>query len=482
MVVNDAQSDVQDIVLPIVPGVIWTITGRNSSVSSVNGAVTRSYTASIAMRITTSAAINFPPITISMANGHALTTPAVTATPQAANAALQGEAYAEARFEPARIVPGEQTTLVYRIYLKQDRERAIKEPGIAPPTGSISLGARRDTTGTTTDAAGESWSVQTYRWPLTFSQPGSIDVGGQQEFYRCRREGFPFDQLEVESTHQLAIKPAQLNVEALPLSGRPADFTGLFGPLSVSANLERTRIDSDEGTILDVHIHGRQIAMLKRPVFIPPNGLQAYAKDDAPGNADDSMQSDANEREFRWDLVPSQSGTYTIPPFSVPYFDPTTRRYERAESSVMSLAVLPGHSRTLDISGNATRPAARTITALPDLPPPLRGHIGLRASLRITVTTSVCALLLGLFIGGIQRHTTRGPRRHHRGRELRQAVAQQDAPAIAHAVQSLLPSLADHEQRAAAERLLVAADLARFGGQPLPADIHGSARLLEDLP
>ena len=61
VVVNDAQSDVQDIVLPIVPGVIWTITGRNSSVSSVNGAVTRSYTASIAMRITTSAAINFPP-------------------------------------------------------------------------------------------------------------------------------------------------------------------------------------------------------------------------------------------------------------------------------------------------------------------------------------------------------------------------------------------------------------------------------------
>jgi hypothetical protein len=481
VVVTDAQPDVQDVTLPVVPGVSWTITGRNSSVSSINGAVTRSYAATIALRVSRSTAITFPPITITLANGRTLATNAVTVSPHAANPALQGEAYAEARFEPARIVPGEETTLIYRVYLKQDRDRAIKEPGIALPSGSISLGNRRDSTGTSTGTGGESWSVQTFRWPLTIAQPGRVEVGGQQEFYRCRREGFPFDQLEVESTHELAIKPAILEVEALPLSGRPADFTGLFGPLSVSASLDRTRINADEGTVLAVQIRGRQIGLLKRPVFNPPNGLQAYAKADEPGASGDSGQPEG-EREFRWDIVPSQPGTYAIPSFSVPYFDPATRRYERAESSTLALAVLPGHGRIIDTSATPAKPTGSGAATSTDLPPPLRGHAGVRASIPVTVTTTLGALMLGLFIGGVQRRALRGPRHPHRGRTLVRAVATQDAAAIASCAQALLPSLADPAKRAAAERLMEAAELTRFGGQPLPADLQSTARLLEDQP
>jgi hypothetical protein len=481
VVVTDAQPDVQDVTLPAVPGVSWTVTGRNSSVSSINGAVTRSYAATIALRVSRSTAITFPPITITLANGRTLATAAVTVAPHAANPALQGEAYAEARFEPERIVPGEQTMLVYRVYLKQDRDRAIKEPGIVLPIGSISLGDRRDSTGTSTGASGESWSVQTFRWPLTIARPGRIEVGGQQEFYRCRQEGFPFDQLTVESTHQLAIKPAILEVEALPLSGRPTDFTGLFGPLAVNASLDRMRINADEGTVLSVQIHGRQIGLLKRPVFTPPNGLQAYTKADEPGAAGDSGQSEG-EREFRWDLVPSHAGTYAIPSFSVPYFDPATRRYERAESSALTLAVLPGHGRILDTAANPAKAAAALAAATTDLPPPLRGHTGVRASIPLTITTTLGALMLGLFIGGVQRTAARGPRRQHRGRTLVRAVAKQDAAAIASCAQALLPALADPDQRAAAEYMVRAAELARFGNQPLPADLAATARQLEDQP
>ena len=285
----------------------------------------------------------------------------------------------------------------------------------------------------------------------------------------------------MESTHQLAIKPAILEVEALPQSGRPADFTGLFGPLTVSASLERSRINADEGTVLAVEIRGRQIGLLKRPQFHPPSGLQAYAKADEPGAAGGTAPSDG-EREFRWDLVPSQPGTYAIPSFSVPYFDPATRRYERAESGTLALAVLPGHGRILDPGSTAAAPGASASAAATDLPPPLRGHAAARASISVTVSTTLGALMLGLFIGGVQRRAARGPRRAHRGRALARAVARQDAAAIATCAQALLPSLADPARRAAADQLVRAAELARFGHQPLPADLPASARLLEDLP
>lgn len=288
-------------------------------------------------------------------------------------------------------------------------------------------------------------------------------------------------ELEVESTHQLAVRPAVLEVEALPLSGRPADFTGLFGPLTVSASLERQRINADEGTVLAVQIRGRQIGLLKRPVFRPPNGLQAYVKEDEPA-AEGGSGLPAGEREFRWDLVPSQAGTYAIPTFSVPYFDPATRRYERAESSILTLAVLPGHGRIPDTSATPATPAASAVAASTDLPPPLRGHAGVRASIPLTVSTTLGALMLGLFIGGMQRSAARGPRRPHRGRTLVRAVAEQDAAAIAACAQALLPSLTDPARRAAAARLLQAAELSRFGGEPLPADLPATARLLEDQP
>ncbi len=61
-------------------------------------------------------------------------------------------------------------------------------------------------------------------------------------------------------------------------------------------------------------------------------------------------------------------------------------------------------------------------------------------------------------------------------------MAAQDAELIWRAAQALLPDLHDPPARAAAERLLRAGELARFGGQPLAGGLDGDAQLLAGLP
>jgi len=476
VVVTDTPQEVQDIDLPTVAGVVWQVTGRATNVSIVNGAISRSFTAHLSMRVSAATPVTFPPITVTLADGSTLTTAAVSASAQAANAALTGEAFAQAEFDPPIIVPGQPTALVYRIYLKQDRERAIKQPDIGPPAGTISLGEKKETNGSTTDANGGRWSVATYRWPLTVSQSGAIEVSGQQEFFRCHRDFF--NRLVPTSSHHIAVKPATLTVESLPTAGRPADFAGLFGPLEVAALLERARIVSGEGTVLDLRVRGRQVELLSRPTLTLPQGLQAYAKDDPAGGANDKA---SGERHFRWDLVPSQPGSYTIPPFSLPYYDLTTHRYQRASSMSPVLTVLPGHTREIAVTG-ASQPAAAIPAAAqpspPSLPGPLRGQVSFHPQAFTSWLCGGAALLLGLAIGALQRLALRPQRAAHRGQLLCRAVAARDPEAMLRVIEALMPALAEPAQRAAAQRLLQAAELARYGGQPLASGLEADAQLL----
>jgi hypothetical protein len=480
--VSNAEQEVQNVALPSVPGVEWHVAGRSSNVSIINGAVTRTWSARVALTVSAAIPIVFPPITVTLADGSTISTAAVNSKPEAANAALTGEAYAQVEFDPATIVPGEPTSLIYRIYLRQDHDRAIKEPGISPPSTAISLGERAESSGTTTDANGIRWSVMTYRWSLTVSQPGPVEVSGQQEYFRCRRDFF--NRLVPTSTHQIAVKPATLTVEALPTTGRPADFTGLFGPLEIAAHLDRQRIVAGEGTVFELTVHGRQVELLSRPTLALPAGLQAYPKDD-PAAGDTAKTAKAGaERHFRWDLVPSQPGTYAIPAVSLPYYDPKVHQYLRANSAASSLTVLPGHTREIAVTGSTpARPSATPAEpAHAALPAPLRGLAPYHPPVSATWLCGAVGLLLGLAIAAWQRQAGRPARGPHRGHLVRDAVTARDPEAMSKAVQALLPALADTDARAAAQRLLQCAELARFGGQPLPDGIEADARLLEERP
>ncbi len=490
--VEDAAAGVANVTLPPVAGLEWQVqTGRMSSTSIINGVVTRSETVRLAVRAQMADTLSVPAVTVTLSDGSTLTTAPLTVAAHAANQNLQGDAFAETAFEPAAIVAGEPTTLVYRVYLRQnnDRPRALRQCDLAPPAGALPLGERSDSEGQTYDARGNPWRVHTYRWPLTWALPGAYQAGGQQAYVICRQDFF--GQLSPIADRSVAIRPATLTVAALPEAGRPADFSGLFGPLTISAALERPRIASGEGTVLTVTIEGRQTELVTRPALAVPAGLKAYPKDDdAPARSGAGARDQRplgavpgpHQRSFRWDIVPERAGDFALPALTLAYFDPASRAYDHAHGPALTLTVLPGRAGTVSITGTPLSEAPGT-PAGPQLllPAPLRGGAPPRPGAALGLLVLGAAFVGGALVGLAGRWRARRPDRPHRGRALRRAAAAGDLEALAAAIHELLQVLPPGPAAASAARLAERIDLARFGGAPL-GDVGDLVAVLEGVP
>lgn len=456
--VENSPARIDRIDLPAVAGLEWQSgRGSNYEVRLANGVRTTRESLPVVLRVQQVAELNIPAVTVVFDDGSTATTAPVTVKPQAADASLSGEANASASFEPATIVPGEPAVLIYRLALRQDRVRAIKQPSLTPPAGLLVTGERSEDKSQTVDAEGREWSVQTWRWPVTAAEPGTYEARGQQEWYRCRNDFF--NQLVVESSHQAPIRPATLTVTPLPDAGRPNDFAGLIGPLTATANIDRARISTGEGVVFTVILTGPQVRLGHRPVLTLPANVQAYPKDDA--------EDKSGERHFRWDLVPGTTGQITLPALTFPYFDPGTRTYHRASTNPLTITVVPGRSRELVVSGD-TAPT-RPITPPPVeekavLPPPLRGAAAPAPPVAWTWSVLSAALIAGALLGMAQRIATRPRRGPHRGKALAAAIVAKDLDAIARALFALRPDL-DTAGRQAADALEHAIDQARFGAR-----------------
>ncbi len=467
--VENSAAHIDRVELPEVAGLEWKHgRGTNYEVRLVNGVRSNKETMTLVLRVQQLPELTIPPVTVIFDDGSTATTKAVTVKPQAADTTLTGEASATASFEPATIVPGEPAVLIYRLALRQDRVRAIKQPSLTPPTGLLVTGERSDSKSETVDAEGREWSVQTWRWPVTAAQAGTFDARGQQEWYRCRNDFF--NQLVIESTHQAPIKPATLTVTALPEAGRPNDFAGLIGPLDASASIDRARISTGEGAVFTVTLTGPQVALGHRPTLTLPASVQAYPKDDDEGKP--------GVRRFRWDLVPGTAGEITLPALTFPYFDPSARTYRRSSTTPLTITVLPGRNRELVVSGDTTprRALAAPTEDQSVLPPPLRGAAGSPAPVLVIWIVLAIALAAGALAGLSERLATRPRRGPHRGRALAAAIVAKDLDAMARALFALRPDL-DEGGRHAAEALEHAIDLARFG----KGDARDLARLAAPL-
>jgi hypothetical protein len=459
--VSDPADKIVGVDLPEVSGLTWQLSNRTSMSSGTDRSTV--YAIGLLLRADRLGDLNVPPIPVHLADGSTLSSAPSVIQATSGDASLVGDAVASCRFDPPHIVPGQPTSLIYRLCLKRGD---IAKLNIAPPEGSISLGERTRSDGRRVDTKGQAWAVVTFTWPITHATPGTYSVGGQQEYQIQVGDGI-FDNRVRRK--QIAVPPATLTVEAMPVEGRPDGFSGLIGPLSVTASLERERVAAGEGTVLSLTVHGRQTDLARRPA-LQLDGAQCYPKDDA---------SNADGRTFRWDVVPATPGTITIPIVHVPYFDPGSRSYRSADSTALTLTVLPGRNRDLGIVGIAAptdKPMPTPTRPVASMPAPQRGKAGRHPDLWMAPAALGSGLGLGLVVAvGRSLLRRRGP---HRGRQLRAAGS--DPTALLVALAALRPALHTPEQFAAADALQEAIDRHRFGGQIMP-DPNGWVRALEDV-
>ncbi|GEM_PF-6041810 len=138
---------------------------------------------------------------------------------------------------------------------------------------------------------------------------------------------------------KLKSRPLQLKVKALPVAGKPFDFSGLVGRFTMESTIDSTTISKGGTATITLRISGEgNIQMIDIPEPDLPPGLSSY-----PSETEEKFTARDGTvrgyRQFRFYIEGLQPGRYAIPPFHFSYFDPDKKEYVRLSTDTFTLVV-----------------------------------------------------------------------------------------------------------------------------------------------
>jgi hypothetical protein len=281
--------------------------------------------------------------------------------------------------------------------------------------------------------------VKPGEFPLIVEVPLTIQMST-----RPRREALLEDQLgdpfmqrrfgaKVRKDIKAVSPPLDLTVEALPLEGRPPEFSGAVGSFQVTSDISSATAAAGDPLTLKMHVTGSgnfdrvdsaMLAHVEHWKSYPPTS--SFKSSDALGFK--------GEKTFEQPVIASTAGAQVLPALTFAYFDPATRRYETVRTSPLSVVI---SASAADAAPNASAAAAIAPTGLrPDhgtpgvfasslVPPYLRPTF-------LAIESLLTAVLAGAwFRQRAAGHPDRGALLHGRGlsKSIRLALTRMDEAA-----------------------------------------------------
>ena len=143
--------------------------------------------------------------------------------------------------------------------------------------------------------------------------------------------------------NKLASKPVKINVEPLP-AGKPADFTGGVGNFTISANIDKQIVKTNEPVTLRVKVSGsgnlKFINNIK--VDFPPD-IDVYDPKTVQ-NIKTSATGMSGTVTFEYLFIPRYAGNYRIAPITFSYFDTNSKSYKTLKTSEFVVDVEKGEN------------------------------------------------------------------------------------------------------------------------------------------
>ncbi len=181
---------------------------------------------------------------------------------------------------------------------------------------------------------GESFTrMELQHYQLVSTRAGELELPELSSEFRLGR-GFGNRQ-NIKRTAPALMVP----IKALPTAGRPKNFGGAVGRVTVQLSTDRTKIDIEDGVQLTIttRVEGQiekvpEIELPALPEFKvhPPTSNVSKAK---------RGSKRLGSRQQSWLLRPRKTGRLRIPGVSVSYFDPKTGTYKRAKAPPRSITV-----------------------------------------------------------------------------------------------------------------------------------------------
>jgi hypothetical protein len=132
--------------------------------------------------------------------------------------------------------------------------------------------------------------------------------------------------------------PTEFHVLSLPTADRPADFSGAVGAFKISSDVSALKAAAGDPVTLRMHVTGAgNFDRVDSPMLDHIDHWKTYPPKSSFSGTD--AVGYKGEKIFEQPLIASQTGEQTIPGLSFSYFDPETRRYERAQTEPIKVNI-----------------------------------------------------------------------------------------------------------------------------------------------
>ena len=241
---------------------------------------------------------------------------------------------------PETVYVGQQATYqVAAFFARAVRDRVRRPEFFAPEMrGMLAYESPSDLPAYTVSSRGKSFEAFVYQraiFPvaagqftipsarLTYALPLTPSFFSRDESYEARSD----------SIVVVAIDP--------PLAGRPPEYQGAVGALTIDADLDSGRARVGDPLLLRVRVAGiGNVKLLPRPPVRVAWATVVPADERVTVTTDRDTVRGA--KEFDWVLTPTRPGMRLLPPVRYWYFDPWTESYQLAEAAPDSVLVAPG--------------------------------------------------------------------------------------------------------------------------------------------
>ncbi|MDO9152895.1 MAG: BatD family protein [Paludibacter sp.] len=139
------------------------------------------------------------------------------------------------------------------------------------------------------------------------------------------------------------IAPAtKINVNTLPLSGKPAGFNGTVGNFTLNASISSEQVKVNDAVTLKINISGNgNMKLIKNPEIKFPDGFEVYDPK-VINNFKTTTSGIAGIKTVEYMFIPRHPGKYEIPSSEFSYFDIQTKTYKSLFTPVYKINVLKG--------------------------------------------------------------------------------------------------------------------------------------------
>ncbi len=163
--------------------------------------------------------------------------------------------------------------------------------------------------------------------------------------------GSPFRGFGDPVSKLISSDPVEIDVLPLPEVGKPPAFQGAVGSFSVELNADKEDVAVNDAVTIRLKLSGEgNFPTMGDPQLVLPSTFETY-----PPKVDERIERASNglrgSKTYEYVVIPRASGTETIGPFELAYFDPGSKTYKTARSNAVTLLV--GGSGGLDEDATA---------------------------------------------------------------------------------------------------------------------------------